>query len=409
MAVAAKKLAALASLPDAVVFLLVQAGLVCQWAYDYEHYARGNLTVADMYSLVAVQQLCMLLGPWLSALVQPLRLAKPLVIVALVSAEVSCLAKIWGFYWTASVVQGLFLSALVACLNPAAQPAALDLWQNYACQIAWTAAAVAVDLFRFSLAMVYGMAACAYLQAAILVARKLSPPQHLAPSRRAESGWSLEARLKSLAAHIEDMALMARAVSDVCIDAVAILTRAAFPGLVLESCASLLDSPGMLFVVRLCVERAGSRHGLWASQSGCWGVTSWGLPSRMLGYALAVVGMAIYFGTASSALDVCTSHFLVAYAVALAAASEPPVPPWHTTAGGLLSAGLLLWGCGGDASFDAALGWSSVLLCVGLLSTLAGALAQVGGYLRWRVRTLRNCFTSWATIRFSRLWAPVHD
>ncbi|CAN8004339.1 unnamed protein product, partial [Ixodes hexagonus] len=317
-----------------------------------------------MCSLVAVQQLCMLLGPSLSALAQPLRLAKPLIVLALVLAECSCFVKIWGYHRTAAVVQGLLLSSVVACLNLDAQPAALDMWQNYACLVTWTTAAVAVDLFRLGFATVYGMAAFAYLQAAVLVARKLSPEQHLTMSRRAGFEWNLENKLNHLTVILGDTALLARGVSNVCLEATAILTRVAFPALVLDSCASLLNSVGMLLVVRKCVERAALNQGRRASTS-----RRWRLTSGTLGYVLAVVSLAAYFGTPCVLLEACGAHFLMAYGVTLAAASEPLVPPSQTTAGALLSSGLLLWGCGDARSgFDAVLGWSVVLLCVGLVA-----------------------------------------
>lgn len=113
------------------MLLLVQAGYACQWPWDYRLYSKKELPSEEQCLLVAIQQVGLLLGPWLLHLVTPVRAAtaKVLVVSCLVLSAATPVAKTRGFFVEAAVFQGVLPSVAVALLNLGGQMQVAELWQ----------------------------------------------------------------------------------------------------------------------------------------------------------------------------------------------------------------------------------------------------------------------------------------
>ncbi|KAK8770349.1 hypothetical protein V5799_013183 [Amblyomma americanum] len=47
-------------------YLLTYAGSVCQWPYEYQFYGQCGLARRDVYAILGMQQLAVLMGPYLA-------------------------------------------------------------------------------------------------------------------------------------------------------------------------------------------------------------------------------------------------------------------------------------------------------------------------------------------------------
>lgn len=113
------------------MFLLAQAGYACQWSWDYKIYARKELYSANWCFLLGIQQLGLLLGPWVPGCV-PLRTAvtgSRLVALCLLLSDVFCLAKTRGFFLVAAIAQGALPFVAVTLLDLKEQKLVTGLWK----------------------------------------------------------------------------------------------------------------------------------------------------------------------------------------------------------------------------------------------------------------------------------------
>lgn len=296
--------------------LLVQAAYACQLVFDYRLYRYQGLSANQMCLLVSGQLIGLLSGPWLTGSLRA-RSAKRALVSCLVLAAVSSVCK--ARFPAATVGQAVAVSAAVALLDFEQRLDAVTLWQvrtyqgwprftdtmgvdpvslgaateknvwdkrfryinlyishvfkelkwfpllcsqTYVIPVAWTMAAVQTELLGIDARRVYVLAAFLYASAALLVAHRLRPGtyQMIAALCARTSPTTLESWIDSLADYLESYTRLSIDVGTICIETVSLLAWVTFPALADEPCSTVLDSLGMIMVLRLV------RHALLTSK-----------------------------------------------------------------------------------------------------------------------------------------------
>ncbi|XP_065287901.1 uncharacterized protein [Dermacentor albipictus] len=277
---------------DTLAFLLLHAGYVSQWAFDYRFYQSRGLSLRDVSLVVAVQQAALVLGrvlplarlPCPSSRLFCMRVPRglpPFSPLALVAATV---AKARGHFYGAAAIQGFLVTVIAEVVCPS-DDVGISAWQGCASHAIWTLVALQVDVLRFDIGTVYQTAAACYAAAVVcllLVGRSgrrrccssfakrafekrqttessdeedddsdsSSSFRHESPSPRFY-GQSLNARLVWLTFYSESTSRVAMSVSSVSIQTTAILARVAFPAVVEIPCFQYVSSLPVLLVARL--------------------------------------------------------------------------------------------------------------------------------------------------------------
>lgn len=124
--------------------------------------------------------------------------------------------------------------------------------QSYACYVAWTVTTLLVDISGTSTDIVYFLATSVYfLAAALLSSWEPEPSDLVSPSKRKSALIQLNDTLHRVTLHLEDSRQLCRAITSICMEAVAVLTRVAYPSDFAGAPSSVTSSLGVLFVVRL--------------------------------------------------------------------------------------------------------------------------------------------------------------
>ncbi|XP_065287898.1 uncharacterized protein [Dermacentor albipictus] len=286
---------------DTLAFLLLHAGYVSQWAFDYRFYQSRGLSLRDVSLVVAVQQAALVLGrvlplarlPCPSSRLFCMRVPRglpPFSPLALVAATV---AKARGHFYGAAAIQGFLVTVIAEVVCPS-DDVGISAWQGCASHAIWTLVALQVDVLRFDIGTVYQTAAACYAAAVVcllLVGRSgrrrccssfakrafekrqttessdeedddsdsSSSFRHESPSPRFY-GQSLNARLVWLTFYSESTSRVAMSVSSVSIQTTAILARVAFPAVVEIPCFQYVSSLPVLLVARLLAHQQGTGH-----------------------------------------------------------------------------------------------------------------------------------------------------
>ncbi|KAH6941349.1 hypothetical protein HPB50_016684 [Hyalomma asiaticum] len=389
---------------DTLAFLLLHAGYVSQWAFDYRYYQAHGLTLADVCYVVAVQQAALMLGHIvpISRMLNPswkvpgrARVPRgrllPFVPLALV---VAVMAKAGGHFYAAAAAQGFLVSALAAVVCPN-DDAGVSVWQGCASHAVWTLVAVQVDILRLDIGTVYLTAAgcyaasvaclllvgrsgrrrcCSSLTKRISKERDATCPSadeddeddsdstsssRPAPPLPSFCDQTLNARLLWLAFYAESSCRVAMTVSSVCIQVTAILARVAFPAVAEVPCSQYVSSLPVLLVVRLLLEQ------LAASQAARWPQPCGRIVFLFSGYTVSSMALLLHFQTYVHQGDVCALQMMLAYATSLSHVAGATRPAWETHLAGLISAILLACPVGQVGQFDGVLVWASLALMLG--------------------------------------------
>lgn len=392
---------------DTVAFLLLHAGYVSQWAFDYRFYQARGLSLSDVSLVVAVQQVAFVLGRVFPLTRMPcpswrlfcVRVPRDLLPFAPSALIVTTVAKARGHFYAAAATQGFLVSVIAEAVCPS-DNVGISVWQGCASHAIWTLVAVQVDVLRFDIGTVYQTAAGCYAGAVLcllLVGRSgrrrccsslakrafenreamessdeeddddgdsLSSSRAASPSPRVY-GQSLNARLLWLAFYSESTSRVAMSVSSVSIQTTAIVARVAFPAVVEIPCFQYVPSLPVMLVARLCLEQlAASQAVRWHQPCGRW-------MFLFSGYMVGSMALLLHFQSYIQPGDECALHMMLAYATSLSSAAGTARPAWETHLAGLLSAAILTWPVGQLGQFDAALAWASLVLMLGCFAAAA--------------------------------------
>ncbi|KAL1469284.1 hypothetical protein MTO96_004986 [Rhipicephalus appendiculatus] len=308
---------------DTLAFLLLHAGYVSQWAFDYRFYQAGGLTLVDVGNVLAVQQMALVLALPNRGKLPCIRIPRGLRPFAPLALAIATMAKARGHFYAAAATQGFLVSAIAEAVCPI-DDVDISAWQGCASHAIWTLVAVQVDYLRFDIGTVYLTAGGCYAAAVMcllmvgrsgrrsccssLAKRVLrerdttrgssdEDDDDSASSARAASalprlpGQSLNARLLWLAFYAESSSRVAMTVSSVCVQTTAILARVAFPAVVEIPCNQYVSSLPILLVVRLLLEQ------LAASQASRWPQSCGRLVFLFSGYIVASMALLLHFQT----------------------------------------------------------------------------------------------------------------
>ncbi|KAH7936120.1 hypothetical protein HPB52_018521 [Rhipicephalus sanguineus] len=362
---------------DTLAFLLLHAGYVSQWAFDYRFYQAGGLSLVDVGIVVAVQQVALVLGRIIPLTRMPcpswklpcvriprgLRSFAPLalVIATMAKARVDYLRfDIGTVYLTAA---GCY-AAVVICLLMVGRSGRRRCCSSLAKRVFRER-----DTTRGSSDEDDGDSAS-------------SPRDALSLPRL--PGQSLNSRLLWLAFYAESSSRVAMTVSSVSLQTAAILVRVAFPAVVEVPCYQYVPSLPILLVVRLLLEQ------LAASQASRWPQSCGRLVFLFSGYIVSSMALLLHFQTYVHQGDLCALHMMLAYATSLSCVAGAVRPVWETHLAGFISAAMLVWPVGRIGQFDATLAWASLALMLGCsaatISLAASLFRPTGMHVRFRRR-----------------------
>ncbi|XP_037528150.1 uncharacterized protein LOC119405384 [Rhipicephalus sanguineus] len=409
---------------DTLAFLLLHAGYVSQWAFDYRFYQAGGLSLVDVGIVVAVQQVALVLGRIIPLTRMPcpswklpcVRIPRGLRSFAPLALVIATMAKARGHFYAAAAAQGFLVSAIAEAVCPI-DDVEISVWQGCASHAIWTLVAVQVDYLRFDIGTVYLTAAGCYAAVVICLlmvgrsgrrrccsslAKRVfrerdttrgssdeddgdsasSPRDALSLPRL--PGQSLNSRLLWLAFYAESSSRVAMTVSSVSLQTAAILVRVAFPAVVEVPCYQYVPSLPILLVVRLLLEQ------LAASQASRWPQSCGRLVFLFSGYIVSSMALLLHFQTYVHQGDLCALHMMLAYATSLSCVAGAVRPVWETHLAGFISAAMLVWPVGRIGQFDATLAWASLALMLGCsaatISLAASLFRPTGMHVRFRRR-----------------------
>ncbi|XP_065287899.1 uncharacterized protein [Dermacentor albipictus] len=400
--------------PATFAYLLVYAGSLSQWPYEYSFYEERGLTRRDVYVLLGVQQLAVLLGPYLAWLlfrrrsprtsVLPPKTTASLFLLATVAA---CEAKRRGFFYEASLVMGLGPSVAATLLDIKSDVIVVRHLEAYVTFTSWVATCLLVEVCGLRKEWIIGMAAALYLSAAVtvwldrspkLAARAAEPAAEIdgpveedpcvwqrgkldGPLASPE-GW-LDAALCRTTALLEDMAALTLRAAQFLLEAVAVLNRDVFELNGDYPFTRVMNSFPSVLIFRKCCESISSCVANISSDD----VTT-KMKLTAAGSVICIAGLSASFHYAElSGPDYGTEHALVALGTTMATERSALTPLWHCrTMAGLLATAILLWPCDvPDEEFAVKKVWMSDLVCVAFSLVVTGALLAYW----WPVRRAR--------------------
>ncbi|KAL3213538.1 hypothetical protein MRX96_051646 [Rhipicephalus microplus] len=299
--------------------MLTYAGSMCQWPYEYRFYDECGLTTHDVYVILGIQQLAVLLGPYLVA-------------------------------WLGS--------------RKTTRPAS----KVYASMLVWAVTGLLVDVCGWGVEWVYSLASALYVSALLVVLLGVDGRNDMEPSILPGVATAREARqvpelvLRRVALLLEDTATLTTCTARFLLEAVAVLNRAVFEMTGPFPCGRMVTSLACIDVVASSFAVVSQMSGTKATlMSAC------GTSICMSAFASA------YCYTAPARPEFCAGHAFLSFGTTLATAGNF-TPPRHRSAlagksrvvsaesMSLLASAILLWPRDDpDAEFAILVGWMSSL------------------------------------------------
>lgn len=351
-------------------YLLTYAGSMCQWPYEYRFYDECGLATHDVYVILGIQQLAVLLGPYLVAWLgfrrtdAPVMRPKATMTLCLLATVLACEIKRAGLYWETCLVVGLGPSAAVSLLDLKDHVLLARHLQVYATMLVWAATGLLVDVYGYGVECVYSLASALYATAVVVILFGVdasndvvsSKPKGVPPAPNIRMGpeWAL----RRFAVLLEDTDALTTCAARLLLEAVAVLNRAVFEMTGPYSCGRMVTSLALIFLFRQCADTIASTIAVVADACG--------VNSAMRAASGAAICLSAFASSYRYSTPVrpefCTGHAFLSFGTTVATAGDV-TPPWHRSAlAGLLATVILLWPRDDpEAEFAIIVGWMSSL------------------------------------------------
>ncbi|XP_077512998.1 uncharacterized protein LOC144124226 [Amblyomma americanum] len=315
-------------------YLLTYAGSVCQWPYEYQFYEQCGLARRDVYAILGMQQLAVLLGPYLAWLcfqrtTGPVMSPRGAIMLCLVASAAACEAKTCGLYREAAVIMGLGPSLAASLLDLRNHVLLVRHLKAYVSISALAATGVLVDVYDFGVQSVYSLASALYLAAAVVVYVRLNDTTGVVIFRpQAAAAQETQARLDSalcrLAELLEDTQSLSMSIARFLMDAVGVLNRAAFEVAGPYPCGRVVTSVAVVFLFRQTIDVIAMAF---AAILRMGAVTNAALKGCGTLGCLATFAVAFHSVTPLRS-EFCTAHIFLSFGTTIATAGDV-TQPWH--------------------------------------------------------------------------------
>ncbi|KAL1474614.1 hypothetical protein MTO96_037844 [Rhipicephalus appendiculatus] len=306
-------------------YLLTYAGSMCQWPYEYRFYDECGLTTHDVHVILGIQQLAVLLGPYLVAWLGSRRAPRPAatVTLCLLATALACEIKRAGLCWESCLVVGLGPSVAASLLDIKDHVLVVRHLQTYAAMLVWAATGLLVDVYGWGVEWVYSLASALYATAALVVLLGVDGSNDVEPLKLQVP----ELVLRRVALLLEDTETLTMYAARFLLEAVAVLNRAVFEMTGPYPCGRMVTSLAVVFIFRRCIDAIAS---------------SFTVAAQMTGVNTAVMaacGMSICMSSFASAYrytapvrpEFCAGHAFISFGTTMATAGDF-TPPWHRSA-----------------------------------------------------------------------------
>ncbi|KAH7962618.1 hypothetical protein HPB52_017194 [Rhipicephalus sanguineus] len=334
-------------------YLLTYAGSMCQWPYEYRFYDERGLATHDVHVILGIQQLAVLLGPylvaWLGSRSPPVLRPKATVTLCLMATALACEIKRTGLCWETCVVVGLGPSVAASWLDikdhvlvvrhlqdgndVTLYRTRLPRVQMYATMLAWAATGLLVDVYGWGIEWVYSLASALYATAVLVVLLGVDDGNDMQPLKLQGVATARDARLvpelvlRRVSLLLEDTETLSTHAAQFLLEAVAVLNRAVFEMTGPYPCGRMVSSLALIFLFRQCTEAIAWSFAIVAQLSGASTsvMAACGTSVCMSAFASA------YRYTAPLRPEFCAGHAFLSFGTTMATAGDF-TPPWHRSA-----------------------------------------------------------------------------
>ncbi|XP_065280938.2 uncharacterized protein [Dermacentor albipictus] len=320
-------------------YLLTYAGSMCQWPYEYRFYDDCGLATHDVYVILGIQQLAVLLGPYLVAWLglrradAPVLRPKATVTLCLLATALACEVKRAGLCWETCFVVGLGPSTAVALLDLKDHVLLARHLQVYATMLVWAVMGVLVDVYGYGVECVYSLASALYATAMVVILLGVDASNDMVPSKPQGVATAPNIRmcpewaLRRFALLLEDTEALTTCAARFLLEAVAVLNRAVFEMSGPYACGRMVTSLALIFLFRQCADTVASSIAVVTDASGVSGAAR-----AASGAAICLSAFASSYRYSTPARpEHCTAHAILSFGTTVATAGDL-TPPWHRSA-----------------------------------------------------------------------------
>ncbi|KAH8010201.1 hypothetical protein HPB51_026253 [Rhipicephalus microplus] len=159
---------------------------MCQWPYEYRFYDECGLTTHDVHVILGIQQLAVLLGPYLVAWLGSRKALglrpKATATLCLLATALACEIKRAGLCWESCLVVGFGPSVAASLLDIKDHVLVIRHLQVYASMLVWAVTGLLVDVYGWGVEWVYSLASVLYVTALLVVLLGVDGRNDMEPS-----------------------------------------------------------------------------------------------------------------------------------------------------------------------------------------------------------------------------------